>query len=173
MTDLPEPDSPTKHTTSPGSTLKPFLYGLALDTGAILPDSFLLDIPTDFAGYVAENYDDRYRGRVTARTALVESLNAPAVRLLSRVGVGRFLEFLRRGGLSTLDRPAGSYGLPLVLGAAEVSLLSRILTFSAKMRSACRVAGAEMPTSNCSLTSRWTSPMISRSKSSPPSWVLP
>jgi penicillin-binding protein 1C len=108
---------------SPGSTLKPFLYGLALDTGAILPDSYLLDIPTDYAGYVAENYDDRYRGRVTARTALVESLNAPAVRLLSRVGLADFHGLLLRGGLETLDRPSGDYGLPLVLGAGEVTLL--------------------------------------------------
>jgi penicillin-binding protein 1C len=72
---------------------------------------------------VAQNYDDRYRGRVTVRRALAESLNAPAVRLLSDVGVGRFVGLLQRGGLSTIDRPVASYGLPLVLGAAEVSLL--------------------------------------------------
>ena len=108
---------------SPGSTLKPFLYAMALDQGLILPDSYLLDIPTDFAGYVAENYDGRYRGRVTAREALVHSLNAPAVRLLSRVGLGPFHRLLVRGGLETLDRPAGEYGLPLILGAGEVTLL--------------------------------------------------
>ncbi|MEE9561909.1 MAG: penicillin-binding protein 1C, partial [Thermoanaerobaculia bacterium] len=108
---------------SPGSTLKPFLYGLAFDSGTILPDSYLLDIPTDFAGYVAQNYDDRYRGRVTARTALIESLNAPAVRLLSHVGLADFHRLLLRGGLQTLDRPSGDYGLPLILGAGEVTLL--------------------------------------------------
>lgn len=108
---------------SPGSTLKPFLYAMAIDDGRVVPASFLLDIPTDFSGYVAENYDQRYRGRVTVRRALAESLNAPAVRLLSAVGVGPFIDLLRRGGLSTIDRPSGSYGLPLVLGAAEVSLL--------------------------------------------------
>jgi len=108
---------------SPGSTLKPFLYAEALDRGLILPDSYLLDIPTDFAGYVAQNYDGRYRGRVTAREALIHSLNAPAVRLLSRVGLQPFHRLLVRGGLETLDRPAGSYGLPLVLGAGEVRLL--------------------------------------------------
>ena len=108
---------------SPGSTLKPFLYAAALDRGLILPDSYLLDIPTDFAGYVAENYDGRYRGRVTARDALIHSLNAPAVRLLSRVGLRPFHQLLVRGGLETLDRPAGEYGLPLVLGAGEVRLL--------------------------------------------------
>lgn len=108
---------------SPGSTLKPFLYAMALDEGRVLPDSYLLDVPTDFSGYVAENYDDRYRGRVTVREALTQSLNACAVRLLAQVGLSDFQKLLQRGGLSTLDRPAGSYGLPLVLGAGEVRLL--------------------------------------------------
>ncbi len=107
---------------SPGSTLKPFLYALAFDEGRIIPDSQLLDIPTDFAGYVAENYDDRYRGMVSARDALIQSLNACTVRLLAQTGLSRFLDLLQRGGLSTLDRPAGTYGLPLVLGAGEVTL---------------------------------------------------
>lgn len=108
---------------SPGSTLKPFLYALALEQGDWIPDSFLLDVPTDFSGYVAENYDGLYRGRVTLRTALAESLNSPAVRLLSRLGLADFLTWLERGGVTSLDRGAGAYGLPLVLGAGEVSLL--------------------------------------------------
>ncbi len=108
---------------SPGSTLKPFLYALALDEGRVLPDSYLLDIPTDFSGYVAENYDEQYRGRVTVREALVQSLNACVVRLLSQVGLTRFHKMLVEGGLATLDRPAHQYGLPLVLGAGEVTLL--------------------------------------------------
>lgn len=108
---------------SPGSTLKPFLYALAFDRGAIVPDSFLLDVPTDYAGYVPENYDGAHRGRVTAREALVHSLNVPAVRVLADVGLARFHELLLRLGFTTLDRPAMSYGLPLVLGAGEVTLL--------------------------------------------------
>ena len=108
---------------SPGSTLKPFLYAMALDRGLVVPDSYLLDVPTDFAGYVPKNYDGRYRGRVTAREALVHSLNAPAVRLLARVGLAPFYRLLVRGGLETLDRPAAEYGLPLILGAGEVTLL--------------------------------------------------
>jgi penicillin-binding protein 1C len=111
---------------SPGSTLKPFLYALAFDLGRIVPETYLLDVPTDYAGYVAQNYDGTYRGRVTAHRALVESLNAPAVRLLARVKLSRFLELLRRGGLTTLDRPAHTYGLPLVLGAGEVTLVDLV-----------------------------------------------
>ncbi len=57
---------------------------MAMDQGRVLPDSYLLDVPTDFSGYVAENYDERYRGRVTVREALIQSLNACTVRLLSR-----------------------------------------------------------------------------------------
>ena len=108
---------------SPGSTLKPFLYALAMDTGLIIPDSYLLDIPTDFAGYVPENYDGQYNGLVTVHEALVRSLNAPAVRLLSQVGLTEFHTLLQRGGLVTLDRPATTYGLPLILGSGEVTLL--------------------------------------------------
>jgi penicillin-binding protein 1C len=108
---------------SPGSTLKPFLYAMALDGGRVVPESYLLDIPTDFSGYVAENYDERYRGRVTMREALILSLNASAVRLTSEIGLAEFHRLLLRGGLATLDKPAEHYGLPLILGAGEVALL--------------------------------------------------
>ncbi len=108
---------------SPGSALKPFLYAMALDEGLVIPDTYVLDVPTDFSGYVAENYDDKYRGRITLNNALILSLNAPAVRILSEVGLPDFHGLLLKGGLSTLDRPSMEYGLPLVLGAGEVTLL--------------------------------------------------
>ncbi|HEV7765854.1 MAG TPA: penicillin-binding protein 1C [Thermoanaerobaculia bacterium] len=108
---------------SPGSALKPFLYAKAIDDGRIVPETYLLDIPTDYSGYIAENYDGAYRGRVTTREALVQSLNAPAVRLVADVGVDSFLIMMRRGGLRTLDRAAADYGLPLILGSGEVRLL--------------------------------------------------
>ena len=111
---------------SPGSALKPFLYAMALDQGLIFPQSLLLDIPTGFAGYTPKNYDGLYRGRVTAEQALITSLNVPAVRLLDAVGTAPFLDLLRLGGLSTLDKPAAHYGLSLILGGGEVTLLALV-----------------------------------------------
>ena len=108
---------------SPGSTLKPFLYAMAFDRGDLVPGSMLLDVPTDFAGYAPENYSQDFQGLVSARQALATSLNIPAVRLLNRCGPGAFLDLLRRAGLTTLDRPASHYGLPLALGGCEVRLL--------------------------------------------------
>jgi len=109
---------------SPGSALKPFLYAMATDAGLIFPQSQLLDIPTAFGGYKPKNYDGLFRGRVTTEQALTASLNVPAVRLLNEVGTARFLDQLRKEGLSTLDKPAAYYGLSLVLGGGEVTLLS-------------------------------------------------
>lgn len=111
---------------SPGSALKPFLYAMALDQGLIFPESLLLDVPTAFGGYAPKNYDGTFRGRVTVEQALVSSLNVPAVRLLDTVGTAPFLELLRQGGLTTLDKPAEHYGLSLILGGGEVTLLSLV-----------------------------------------------
>jgi len=116
---------------SPGSTLKPFLYAKAFDDGTLIPDSILLDIPTDYGGYVPENYDGTYRGQVAARDALIQSLNAPAVRLLSEEGVGELVTLLRSGGITTLDRDPNRYGLPLILGSGEVRLLDLTNLYSA------------------------------------------
>ncbi len=107
---------------SPGSTLKPFLYALALDRGEIAPRSYINDIPTDYSGYSPENYDRTYRGQVEIKDALARSLNVPAVRLLARTGVNSFLEKLRQGGMSTLEKDAASYGLPLALGGCGARL---------------------------------------------------
>ena len=82
---------------SPGSALKPFLFALAYDRGLIVPDSPLLDVPYDYAGYVPKNYDRRYRGQVSASQALVQSLNVPAVHLLSRTGLQNFHQLLISG----------------------------------------------------------------------------
>ena len=107
---------------SPGSALKPFLYGLAFDQGLLSPAMMVADIPVNFSGYRPVNYDEQYRGLVSVHDALSHSLNVPAVDIAANVDLKQFYDILRRGGLSTLDRPYYDYGLPLVLGACEVRL---------------------------------------------------
>ena len=107
---------------SPGSALKPFVYALAFDDGVLSPEMKVPDIPVNYSGYQPVNYDETYRGVVSVREALVHSLNVPAVNAASEVGLEELYDVLKRGGLSTLDRPYFDYGLPLILGAAEVRL---------------------------------------------------
>ncbi|MYH53545.1 MAG: penicillin-binding protein 1C [Gemmatimonadetes bacterium] len=107
---------------STGSILKPLLFARMLDAGEILPETLVPDVPSQFAGYMPENYDREFRGAVPASAALARSLNVPAVWMLRRHGVDRFYDFLRRMGMSTLHRAPGDYGLTLVLGGAEGTL---------------------------------------------------
>lgn len=106
---------------STGSLLKPFLYASMLDSGELLPEQLVADIPTRIGGFQPENSAKTYGGAVPANVALAHSLNVPAVRLLRAHGLDRFAEELRGLGLSSLNRPAASYGLTLVLGGAEGS----------------------------------------------------
>ena len=107
---------------STGSILKPLLFARMLDAGEILPETLVPDIPAQFAGYAPENFDREFRGAISAKAALARSLNVPAVWMLRRHGVDRFYDFLRRMGMTTLNRPPGHYGLTLVLGGAEGTL---------------------------------------------------
>ena len=108
-----------------GSTLKPFLYQLALTQQRITPASLLADTPAQFSTpygmYVPQNYDEQFMGWVSARVALASSLNIPAVRLLSQVGVEDFQMYLKQLGFE-LPYAADYYGLGLALGGVEVSL---------------------------------------------------
>lgn len=108
---------------SSGSLLKPFLYAAMLDAGDILPSSLVSDIPTRVGSFSPENMSRDYLGVVPAGEALSRSLNVPAARLLREYGVERFARLLRSLGLTTLFRPGSEYGLPLILGGAEVTLL--------------------------------------------------
>jgi penicillin-binding protein 1C len=111
-----------------GSTLKPFLYALALDsrllTAASLVDDSPVAIATERGMYVPQNYDRQFRGMVSVRTALGSSLNVPAVRTLGLVGVDRFHGSLRQLGFDTLTEPDEYYGASLALGGADVNLLA-------------------------------------------------
>lgn len=107
---------------STGSILKPLLFARMLDEGELLPTTLVPDVPSQFAGYMPENYDRVFRGAVPARDALARSLNVPAVWMLARHGVDKFYDFLERMGMSTLHRPPRGYGLTLILGGAEGTL---------------------------------------------------
>jgi len=107
---------------SSGSLLKPFLYAAMLDSGDILPSSLVSDIPTRIGSFSPENMSRNYLGVVPADEALARSLNVPAARSLRTYGVERFAQFLRSLGLTSLFRPGSEYGLPLILGGAEVTL---------------------------------------------------
>lgn len=111
----------------PGSTLKPFLYALAIDQGWLNASSVLDDSPlaltTPSGLYIPQDYDRHFQGAVSVRTALGASLNVPAIRTLTLVGVDPFLETLRGLGLTSLTRDADHYGFGLALGGAEATLL--------------------------------------------------
>ncbi len=108
---------------SPGSTLKPFVYGLAFDDLLIHPETIVTDRPMRFGDYAPQNFDHRFHGELTAREALQLSLNLPAVALLDRVGPLRFAGLFRDAGLPLhLPAPDQPPGLPIVLGGVGTSL---------------------------------------------------
>jgi penicillin-binding protein 1C len=111
----------------PGSTLKPFLYELALEKGDIKPNSILADVPAHYAIpgaklYSPQDYTEKFLGPVRVRIALANSLNIPAVRTLEKVGVESFLNRLHQLGFNSLNQTPEYYGLGLALGSGEVSL---------------------------------------------------
>jgi penicillin-binding protein 1C len=116
---------------SPGSALKPFVYAQALDRGLVGAHALVEDIPVDYNGYAPENYDRTYSGVVPVREALARSLNVPAVNLSSDLGPEAMYHFFRRGGLTTLTEPAHHYGLSLILGGCEVTLLELTTLYAA------------------------------------------
>ncbi|HSH73075.1 MAG TPA: penicillin-binding protein 1C [Methylophilaceae bacterium] len=106
---------------SPGSTLKPFIYGMALDQGLIHPLSILKDAPTAFGPFQPENFDGRFVGPVTARDALIRSRNIPAVYLASKLKQPSLYDFMKNAGITKLQSE-DHYGLALVLGGGEVTM---------------------------------------------------
>ncbi len=110
----------------PGSALKPFLYGLALDRG-VTAATILPDVSRSYAtatgAYTPRNYDRHFRGPVRAREALASSYNVPAVELAARMGAGSLLHTLHLAGFESLERDADFYGLGLALGNGDVTLI--------------------------------------------------
>jgi penicillin-binding protein 1C len=117
---------------SPGSTLKPFVYGLGFDLGVVHPETIVTDGPTRFGDYRPENFQRRYMGDVSVRVALQQSLNVPAVAVLDRVGPERFTGLLRSAGIAmrfanATERP----GLPVALGGVGTSLADLVTIYAA------------------------------------------
>ncbi|MCQ2114933.1 MAG: penicillin-binding protein 1C [Bacteroidales bacterium] len=104
---------------STGSILKPFLYCAMLQDGEMLPNTLLHDTPLNINGFTPQNFDMQYSGAVPAGEALARSLNIPSVLMLQKYGVQKFGDLLRKGGMTSLRRADGDYGLSLILGGAE------------------------------------------------------
>lgn len=124
----------TRAVRSPGSTLKPLIYGLAFEAGIGHPDSLIDDRPTGFGRYVPDNFDRQFHGTVTLRRALQLSLNVPAVKLLEALGPVRLVARLRRAGarpeLSELSPP----GLAIGLGGVGMRLTDLVAVYAAIAR---------------------------------------
>ncbi|HEY5971103.1 MAG TPA: penicillin-binding protein 1C, partial [Pseudoxanthomonas sp.] len=148
---------------SPGSTLKPFLYGLALDDGLIHSESLLIDAPQSFNGYRPGNFDAAFNGPIGAAEALRLSLNVPAVDLLDRVGPARFSARLANGGIELKYPRGGKPNLAMILGGTGARLEDLVGAFAAFNRGglAGRVRYAE------------SDPVIDRRMMSPgAAWIL-
>ena len=111
----------TRMKRSPGSAMKPFLYGLAFEQGLVHPLSMIADTPMSFGAYDPENFDRKFLGPVSAKDALRLSRNVPAMRLAMRLKSPNLYDFLQSADIRQL-RPEREYGLSLVLGGAEVTM---------------------------------------------------
>jgi penicillin-binding protein 1C len=121
----------------PGSTLKPFLYSLALEKGwtpSTIIDDSPLSRPVGSGMHPFRNYSRKYYGPLRLREALGNSLNIPAVRTVQFTGVDQFLERLHRFGFASLNRPANHYGEGLALGNGEVTLFELVQAYSVLAR---------------------------------------
>ena len=121
----------------PGSTLKPFTYGLAFDSGltaATLLEDEKLQFQTPTGGYIPRNYDRKFHGHVRIRKALACSYNVPAVAVIEHIGLERLYLFLHSAGFTSLSRGPEFYGVGLTLGNGEVTLLELTRAYSSLSR---------------------------------------
>lgn len=124
----------TRALRSPGSTLKPLIYGLAFEQGLAHPQSLIEDRPTGFADYAPTNFDDFHRGTVTIREALAQSLNVPAVVVLDAVGPALLVARLKRAAAAPVLPDASAPGLAIGLGGIGISLRDLVSLYGAIAR---------------------------------------
>jgi len=121
----------TRISRSPGSTLKPFIYGLAFEQGLVSQETIIEDRPSDFFGYRPRNFDMSYQGDVTIREALQLSLNVPAVKLLDAVNPTRLMVRFRRAEVRPSLPPNETPGLAIGLGGVGVTLKDLVQLYTA------------------------------------------
>ena len=114
----------------PGSSFKSIYYAEALAQGIITPSTILHDVPTDFNGYAPLNADKQFRGDVTVRQAISQSLNIPSVEVLQKLGITKAVAAANRMGIDTIDADK-NYGLSLALGSAEAPLMKMTNAYAA------------------------------------------
>ena len=119
---------------SPGSTLKPFIYGLGFEDGVIHPDTLIDDRPTRYGSYMPENFDLNFQGVVTVRRALQLSLNVPAVAVLNKVGVNRLGARLSQAGAALVLPKGDAPGLAMGLGGVGVRLADLVMLYASLAR---------------------------------------
>ncbi len=119
---------------SPGSTLKPFIYGLAFEDGFVHPESLIDDRPIRFGSYAPENFDMTFQGTVPVRKALQLSLNVPAIALLDRVGASRLSSRLKQAGAGLVLPKDEAPGLAMGLGGVGVTLQDLVQLYSGLAR---------------------------------------
>lgn len=119
---------------SPGSTLKPMIYGMAFDAGLVHPETLIEDRPTRFGTYAPKNFDNEFQGTVTVREALARSLNIPAVKVLDRLGPGRFLGALDRSRIKATLPGDVEPSLAIALGGVGMTLRDLTALFTATAR---------------------------------------
>ena len=124
----------TRAVRSPGSTLKPLIYGLAFELGIAHPETLIDDKPVDFAGYQPENFDKEFRGTVSVRRALQLSLNIPAIELLEAVGPARLVARMKRAGAAPVLPDLSPPGLAVGLGGVGVTLTDLVAIHAAIAR---------------------------------------
>jgi penicillin-binding protein 1C len=130
----------TRAVRSPGSTLKPLIYGLAFEQGLAHPESLIDDKPTAFGNYVPSNFDGGNRGTVTIREALTQSLNVPAIEVLDAVGPAQLVARLQRAGVNAMLPDQSAPGLAVGLGGVGVTLRDLVAMYVAIAR-----GGTPMP----------------------------
>jgi penicillin-binding protein 1C len=151
---------------SPGSTLKPFIYGLAFEDGIVHPETLIEDRAIRYGAYAPENFDDTFHGTVTVRTALQQSLNVPALQILNAVGPGRLMARITNAGVKlTLPKNAAP-GLAVGLGGAGIRLTDLATLYVALAR------GGDSMALSWTLEDRRNAPKLRRLMEPVAAWMV-